>query len=90
MGAGDVLAQMTLEKKNIQSLELKRTATFTAIGVFYIVRTEIFSSIKIMRLFLIEQFEINFCVFCVRAQGCGCGTAPCSGYSAPVGSRSRC
>lgn len=39
MGAGDVIAQMTLEKKNILSLELKRTATFTAIGVFYIVRS---------------------------------------------------
>jgi hypothetical protein len=38
MGTGDVIAQMTLEKKSLQTLEIKRTATFTAIGFFYLVR----------------------------------------------------
>ncbi|XP_065333291.1 protein Mpv17-like [Cloeon dipterum] len=36
MGAGDVIAQVTLDKKTLLAIDVRRTGTFTAIGFFYL------------------------------------------------------
>jgi len=55
MGTGDVIAQVTLEKKSIQTLDIKRTASFTAIGLFYLVQQSFVSYLKIKLMIQIFQ-----------------------------------